>query len=84
MAANLAKHLHSEGQVSSVFPCKRHQTTDALVLPCGRVDANTQPPLMLYNRSTEGITKFKNYATSKDVPEGSYTFVEDLPAIGEK
>jgi hypothetical protein len=55
-----------------------------LALPCAGVDANTQPPLMLYNRSTEGITKFKNYATSKDVPEGSYTFVEDLPAIGEK
>ncbi|WWD16895.1 hypothetical protein CI109_101327 [Kwoniella shandongensis] len=41
-----------------------------------------QPPLIVFNRKEEGVSKFLEYAASKDVPEDSYKVVNDLEEIG--
>jgi hypothetical protein len=38
--------------------------------------------LIVYNRSEEGITRFKTYAEEEDVAEGAYRVVKDLREIG--
>lgn len=39
-------------------------------------------PLIVYNRGEEGLTSFKKWAASKEVPESAYTVVTDLKEIG--
>ena len=47
------------------------------------VRCSFQPPLLVYNRSEDGIDGFKTYAKSKDLDDGAYKIVEDLLEIGK-
>ncbi|KAL7419915.1 hypothetical protein Q5752_005832 [Cryptotrichosporon argae] len=47
-----------------------------------RLAQNGQPPLMVYNRSADGVERFKDWAKARDVTEQQYTVVDDLCEIG--
>lgn len=44
---------------------------------------DTKPELLVYNRSDEGLAKFKDYAEKHELKEG-YKVVRDLKEIGQR
>lgn len=40
------------------------------------------PPLIVYNRSEDGVDGFVDWANAKGLPEHSYHIMADLKAIG--
>lgn len=43
--------------------------------------ASACPPLQVWNRSSDGVTKFEKWASEREAHESSYVVVKDLADI---